>query len=396
MAKSKSSDASETRPSRHGSGKPAGDHSAATRIDPPHETQSAFFEPSPVEPSKVPVPVDAMPERIRLQADQLAAHLLQRQEELDHREAELNSQAARLESDARAARLWLSEHEADLARRNESLASQQQEIEKQRKELDAAEAGRQMPGSASPAESEAELRHTAEALAAQQKRLDEAEERLSETQAEAERFQKQLSRQLRESQEGTAALREQLAAEHQHAMAELSEKRQAVERRADHVDQCQAALKQVRSELGRMHRETLDIRLATEELWVQLAGAAPPTALTRSLGRIRGKLAEQYQQEESELGEQRKELEAIRSQLVDQHAALLEQKRQFEQWVIARQEDLQRQASRLSARERQLQGEEAQHTQQSQCWQTERMKYHQELRRLRVQLASREESVMPA
>lgn len=286
---------------------------ATNRIDPPHEAYSTVPAPDPsaVLPPSTATPVADEPaaEQIRLQADQLAAHLRSRQKELDHREAELNSRIARWESESRAARLWLDERDADVASRDDESARQQQEVEKRLARLAAAEAvlekRGQQPG--------------------QPAGLDE-----------------------------NPAVGEQAAATQQQAMAELEQRRQAVQRRAEHVDQCRAALVQLRDELGRMHRETLEIRLATEELWVQLSGDAPPAALTRSLGRIRTKLAEQYRHANAELAEQRKELEAIRVQLVEQHAALAVEKRRFDEWIADRQQELDQQASRLVAREDEL------------------------------------------
>ena len=142
------------------------------------------------------------------------------------------------------------------------------------------------------------------------------------------------------------------------AMADLEQKRQAVQRRAEHVDQCRAALEQLRAELGHMHRETLEVRLVTEELWARLSGAAPPAVLIRSIGRIRTQLAEQYRQANAELAERKKELEAIRNQLGAQHEKLAEHKLRFEQWAAGCQEDCHRQASRLVAREQKLHREE--------------------------------------
>jgi hypothetical protein len=80
-------------------------------------------------------------------------------------------------------------------------------------------------------------------------------------------------------------------------------------------------------------------------------------------------------------------LETIRGQLVRQHEALVGQKRRIDHWVVGRQEECQQQASRLVAREEQLHHEEGQFREQSQRWQTERLKYQQELRRLRVAMA---------
>ncbi len=145
-----------------------------------------------------------------------------------------------------------------------------------------------------------------------------------------------------------------------------------------------------------MHRETLEIRLVTEELWVQLSGAAPPAALTRSLGSIRTKLADQYRQANAELADRKKELETIRSQLLEQHEALVEQRRRFEQWVAGCQEECQQEASRLAAREQQFHHKEVELCEQSQRWQAERMKCQQEIRRLQLALAEREEAAVLA
>ena len=363
--------------------------SATKRIDPPHEVETPISESSLGQqpPAAKRVADEPAAEQIRLQADQLAGHLRGRQKELDHREAELNSRIARLESDARSARLWLSQREADLASRGEELAKQQEEllhrqeeVEKRLARLAAAEAAQQRRES--PALQADVGAATPRTLAARQRQLDEA--RPAEAQAETQKLHEQLLSQQRAFAEEAAAIREQMAAEHRQAMADLERSRQTVQRRADHVDRCRAALGQLRAELGRMHRETLEIRLATEELWVQLSGAAPPAALTRSLGRIRTKLADQYRQANAELADQRKELEAIRQQLIRQHETLVEQKRRFDSWAAGRQEECQQQASRLVAREQQLHCEELQLREQSRCWQAERIECQQELRRLRA------------
>jgi hypothetical protein len=311
MEKSKSSERAETG-AVHGESSPSAINLTATsRIDPPHEVAAPAPESLAAEPPSTSLPVadESAVDQIRLQADQLAAHLRKRQKELDHREAELNSRIARWESESRSARLWLDEREADAASRAEELVEQRQEVEKRLARLAAVEAAQEKRGQRCGASG---------------------------------------------SSDGQSVSREQVAAEHRLSMADLDRKCEAIQRRADHVDHCRASLVQLRDELTCMNRETLEIRLATEELWVQLSGAAPPAALTRSLGRIRAKLAEQYQQANAELIEQKKELEAIRSQLVEQHEALVIQKRRFDQWIADRQEELEQQASRLVAREQEL------------------------------------------
>ena len=287
---------------------------STSRIDPPHEVSSPAGEASLVEtaPAAEPIamgqPVTDEPSenQIRLQADQLASHLRKRQSELDHREAELNSRIARWEAESRSARLWMDERETEVASRSEELSKQQQEVERRLARLAAVEAAQAKGGRRSPADATAPGEQSA------------------------------------------------TAAQYRLVLADLERKREAVQRRADHVDHCRASLIQLRDELTRMHRETLEIRLATEELWVQLSGAAPPAALTRSLGRIRTRLAEQYQQANAELAEQKTELESVRSQLIEQHETLRVQKQRFDQWLVHRQEELEQQASCLVAREQEL------------------------------------------
>jgi len=158
-------------------------------------------------------------------------------------------------------------------------------------------------------------------------------------------------------------------------------------------DECRASLLALRSELETMHRETLEIRLATEELWVQLSGSAPPAALVRSLTQIRAKLAEEYRRANEELARQKQQLEGIRRELSQQHARLVQQKRKLDRWAARRQEDIQQQAARLVAREEELQSQGADLSNLARRWQTEQLGYQQEIRRLRGQLRQQEEPV---
>jgi len=454
--------------------KPAGE----VRVDPPHEVCKAPQPPEPqveesnpnlagpaaggdVAASQLPDSCDAVAQRLRTQAAQLAAHLGARQQELDHREGELNARAAELDRDLRTARLWLAEREADLNGRDEEAAARERQVVQRLARLAVAEtaqegraqtpeaiAGREeglqrreaalqleqqqldarrevslqlvrqlLAGverqrqaveqhaqkigqrSAQPSPEllarEESLRRRAEDLEARTRNLTLVESRLAEARVEAQRLCDELLQQRSQLQEDALAQRERLAAEHRQAIDELERKRQAVERRADHADHRHTALEQLRGELERMHRETLEIRLATEELWVRLSGAAPPAALSRSLGRIRSKLAEHYCQADAELRGQKEELEGLRRQMIEQHAKLVEHKRQVERWAAARLEQAEQQAARLVAREDQLRAREAELQDQSHRWRAERLEFQHEIRRLRARLPGGEEAGCP-
>ena len=276
-----------------------------------------------------------------------------------------------MESDLRGARLWLSERIA--------------ELQQQAAEPSAEQTARQQS-----------LRQAADELEAQQQQVRQAEARLQEERAELQKRQEQLAARQRDIDQEDHLRRERLEVERRQALADVEEQRRVVGRRAEHVDRSRAALEQLRGELDRLHRETLEIRLATEELWVQLSGAAPPAALVQSLGRIRGKLAEHYRLANAELHAQKEELETTRGQLAEQHEKLAQERRRFEQWAATQQKEAQQQAARLIARERQLDRRETDLRAQLQQWQVERFELQQELRVLRAESAGRAETAASA
>jgi septal ring factor EnvC (AmiA/AmiB activator) len=118
---------------------------------------------------------------------------------------------------------------------------------------------------------------------------------------------------------------------------------------------------------------------------MQLAGAAPPAALTRSLGQIRARLAEDYRLANAELAERKQELAALRLELCRQHESLADEKRRLEQWAVRREQEIQSQASRLVAREQELDRQESELRRQAEQWQVDRLGFQQEIRRLRLE-----------
>jgi hypothetical protein len=136
--------------------------------------------------------------------------------------------------------------------------------------------------------------------------------------------------------------------------AELEARRQAVERRCEQLDLRQVALDRKLEEVRRLHCETLEARLATEELWGQLADLAPAATLTRSLGRIRAQLSDQYRLAHADLAERKQELEALAARLVEHLQRIVKQKQDVQEWVDCRQAELERQAEELVGREQEL------------------------------------------
>jgi hypothetical protein len=305
----------------------------------------------------------------QIQAAQLAEHLRGRQKELDHREAELNAWAAKLERDARAARLWFEEQQAAL----DQAATE--------------------PGTV-VLQDEA-IRRKAERLGGREQQLFEADAELAAQREALQKFHEQLTAERQLLDDQSRAERERLSAEEARLAADLARQRHDVEKRAEHVDQTRAALEQFRAELGRMHRETLEIRLATEELWAELSGSAPTAELTRSLGRIRGRLADHYRMANTDLDQKKRELDQLRDHLSEQYEKLVRQKRSFDDWAAACRDEAEQQAARLQVQTKDIERREADMGEYARAAQSEKLEMQQEIRRLRAKLVARSQVELP-
>lgn len=78
------------------------------------------------------------------------------------------------------------------------------------------------------------------------------------------------------------------------------------------LDRRRSLVEETYGQASRMHREALELRLATEELQAQLAGSVGPALLGASIGELRLRLAGHYQQEAAHLERRRAELEALK------------------------------------------------------------------------------------
>jgi hypothetical protein len=365
---------------------------AALRVDAAHEIGGR--QPGMEAETPAAVPPDDEPEarQLQSQAAQLAAHLRDREKELDHREAQLNAHIARFEAEVRAVQLSLEEREAAVA------AAEQLRLEDHQENCGngagrgegvfAAGTAAGDRSLASLSAQEHELLDRERELRLREREVGRRLTRLALAQAAQER-EKDLADERQAAAARASEQAEQMIAEYRLAAEELDRKRIAVERRATRVEQFQAALKRLRAELGRVQRETLENRLATEELWAQLSGAAPPATLSQSLARIRAKLSDQYRQANLELTEQKKDLEQLRAEIDAQRQKLIEHKSQFERWLAAHQEELKKQAARLVAREKYLEQKELRCGQESRRWQSERIKCQTQTRRLQAALRIR-------
>lgn len=326
------------------------------------------------------------------------AGLIEENKRLTRQTAELQEGRRRWETERQEAENALRYERQQIEARQEAsmqlIRQRESQLEKYRAALESealkrasASAG-SLPDSAIRGEKN---RRDAATLKQRRGELENAEKRLAQAQSDIQKFQEQLATERRELQEEIHRQRARMVIQQRQALAELENKRRLLLQRGKRMDQYRSALLQLRGELLHKHRETLEIRLAAEELWMKLSSAAPPAALTRSISRIRNRLAEQYRLADAELREKKAELECTRGQLVELNEKLVEQKGQFERWTALKQEETEQQASMLIAREQALLMRQTRFAEETEQWRIERMRYEQEIRQLRLELARRNE-----
>lgn len=231
-------------------------------------------------------------------------------------------------------------------------------------------------------------------LGVRQEELEQAEALLIEGRDELARQRQELEclRERLDSQR--QADRQWLADQRRRWEAELAAAKRSLERQNEQLDHRRRALEQTRDQVSCLHREALELRLATEELHVQLAGPAAPSALMRSLAALRERLAQHYALEAAELDQRKAELESLRADLASRHEKLSDRQHELRAWLAQRQADCARQAERLAAREQELDEQKARFQGLEEGWLRERFSYQEQIRGLLGRL--RQAPVPPA
>jgi len=353
-------------------------------------------------------------QQFRLQAQQLAAHLDSRQRDIDRREAELHARIAQQESAGRNARLWFQERNNELDDRKSALDQREQMINSRLIEFD--ERSDREHTSAEASQHDEQLLHDLDLRRRQeelneltlqldqrhqhchalQQKLTERENILEAAESALARNQVEWDDQRRQEQQQRGEIQARFQEQHARAIdghrqieIELQKQREALYGRSQQLERRGAALDQLRSDLLRVQRETLELRLATEELWAQMSGLAPSASLTQSLARLRAQLSENFRLQAAEVDAQRTEAQQLAATVAKQHQLLIAQKHQWQQSAAAAQRQIELQAASLAAQEEQLNGQLDRQYQAQQEWEAQRHRLESELRRLQAKLRQR-------
>lgn len=176
--------------------------------------------------------------------------------------------------------------------------------------------------------------------------------------------------------------RRMLAKEKEEQTLLVARKSQILDQREAELDQRAAALEQLQEELRAAQREVLEIRLATEETWLQLQGALAPASLSRSISQLRVRLADHFHVAAEEAVKRRRDLELVRQELAKEHSHLQGQRQDLESWLVRREQDIEKRAARLVEREQELDAQERHFQLAEKGWQSQQAEYQQEIQRL--------------
>ncbi len=158
-------------------------------------------------------------------------------------------------------------------------------------------------------------------------------------------------------------------------------------RREKALNERQQALERLRCELRQLHQETLEMRLAAEELAAELRCDASTLRLNELIPRIRQKIADHFQEDRDALSAQREGVVDLLQRLQTQRQDADRARKSVQQWFVRRQRQIEEDSARLIARQYELDSEAAQSEKRAQGWEQERLDLQQNARRLAKQVA---------
>ena len=168
--------------------------------------------------------------------------------------------------------------------------------------------------------------------------------------------------------------------------AELRRQHDMLALHAENLERRRERLDTLRAEVEETHRGTLEMRLALEEGWAQLAQVEGDEAARERLEKAREALAAHYRQLRESLSVERQELDHSQ-ELFHRHRDEFRQERQdLSEWVAERDEQLRQRSEQLRFEAEQLAVRDAAWGQKREIWLQEKVSAEEIIRNLLEQL----------
>lgn len=110
---------------------------------------------------------------------------------------------------------------------------------------------------------------------------------------------------------------------------------------AQNLEARRSRLDQLRDELEQTHRETLELRVAVEQVWTELADTMGEEAARERVEQARAELVSAFDHFEGSLGRQHAEIRAAEQRLTEQRERFRAEREEFTQWMSRRELQLQ-------------------------------------------------------
>lgn len=216
--------------------------------------------------------------------------------------------------------------------------------------------------------------------------LDEAEQLLAEQKSAVAEMRQQLDADREKFESEMQIERQRMAEEQRRARQELSEQRRLLIDRGAEIDSRRGAVQRVKNEAAKLQRESLETRLAIEELWARVQRKIPLAEATWAVSQIRTRLAEAHKLTLAETVDRQRELAEAAAALIERQEQIARRRDELKQWSETREVDLAERAAALALRERELAQLEATIQAKEARWSDERYGYQTEISRLLRQL----------
>ena len=291
------------------------------------------------------------------QTEQRAEQLKQQRQAVDEQRQEEIAAIAQEQADA------LTEGVASLDEQTQCLLEERQEFERQRQAVDE---HRQE-------EIAAAVRDRVDTLAEGFALLDDQTRCLQDERQDFEQRQEAKREQLRHD-------RESFEEQRRDAEQSVVALRTKLSGRQAALDQRRATMGRMRQQVLDVHRETIEMRMATEQLWQRLTQGNSVAELTQPLSSLRAQLVDEFQLARDERADQEKQLRELATKLDNRQQQLRQQRTELNQWLERRNTGVEEQAARLVARELELDMQERDLRDRQLAWRDERRELQTRLR----------------
>ena len=168
--------------------------------------------------------------------------------------------------------------------------------------------------------------------------------------------------------------------------SELESERRLLAERKIELDRRKAVLQRMQDDTQALHREALEMRLVTEQLWIEISEKAPADHVTELLGTLRGRLDEEYKAQQQVVDDRKDELVELKDLIEGKQEDLRDQSRKLQEWVESRHDDIKSYAAQVDAREMLLDRREHRMQEEFSKWEATRNAYQQQLQSVLAKL----------